>query len=101
MGCNLWMIGYLDSLLGLALPMHEALLDLASGVRLFSSFLPSLADVERVRSVGELGGRRKGIGQVYYIFKPNNISCNQAGDSQTSKYTPFTCTKHGLLGPGF
>ena len=62
MGCNLWMIGYLESLLGLALPMHEALLGLASGVRPFSSFLASLAAAERVRSAGELGGRRKGIG---------------------------------------
>jgi hypothetical protein len=62
MGCNLWMIGYLESLLGLALPMHEAPLGLASGVRPFSSFLPSLAAAERVRSAGELGRRRKGIG---------------------------------------
>jgi hypothetical protein len=62
MGCNLWMIGYLESLLGLALPMHEAPLGLASGVRPFSSFLASLAAAERVRSAGELDGRRKGIG---------------------------------------
>jgi hypothetical protein len=43
MGCNLWLIGYLESLLGLALLMHEAPLSLASGVRPFSLFLPSLA----------------------------------------------------------
>jgi hypothetical protein len=86
------MIGYLESLLGLALPMHEAPLGLASGVRPFFSFLLSLAAAERVRSAGEFGGR-------VTARHPNNIFCNQAGDSQTSKYTPFACTKYGLLSP--